>query len=66
MAKYDVRQAFVFTWPDEGQLTEIMTLVDDGNLEVIVETILPLSAARQAQESSEQGHGRGKTVLSVI
>jgi NADPH:quinone reductase-like Zn-dependent oxidoreductase len=31
----------------------------------VVETVLPLSQAKRAQELSEAGHVRGKIVLSV-
>jgi len=34
-------------------------------VKVNVETILPLSEARKAQELSQSGHARGKIVLTV-
>lgn len=40
-------------------------LVDSGKLKAIVETIVPLSEARRAQELSQTGHARGKIVLKV-
>jgi hypothetical protein len=64
--KHGVRQAFVFTEPNAGQLSELATLVDGEKLKVIVETILPLSDATRAQELSERGHTRGKIVLRVV
>ena len=65
-AAHGVRQAFVFTKPNAGQLAEIAALVDGGKLKAIVETILPLSDATRGQELSERGHMRGKIVLRVI
>lgn len=65
-AKRGVRQAFVFTEPDAGQLAEIAALVEGEKLKVIVETILPLSDATRGQELSERGHTRGKIVLRVV
>lgn len=65
-AKHGVRQAFVFTEPNAGQLSELATLVDGEKLKVIAETILPLSDATRAQELSERGHTRGKIVLRVV
>ena len=65
-AAHGVRQAFVFTKPNAGQLAEIAALVDGGKLKAIVETILPLSDATRGQELSERGHTRGKIVLRVI
>jgi NADPH:quinone reductase-like Zn-dependent oxidoreductase len=65
MAKaHGVRQAYVFIEPNE--LTEIAKLVDSGKLRSVVETILPLSAARRGQEISQSGHARGKIVLRVV
>jgi NADPH:quinone reductase-like Zn-dependent oxidoreductase len=63
---HDVRQAYVFVQPNREQLTEIAKLVDEGKIRPVVETVLPLSQARQAQEFSQAGHTRGKIVLQVI
>ncbi len=65
-ARHRVRQAFVFTEPNAGQLAEIAALVDAEKLKAIVETILPLSDATRGQELSERGHVRGKVVLRVV
>ena len=65
-ATHGVRQAFVFTQPNAGQLAEIAALADSGKLKAIVETIMPLSDATRGQELSERGHTRGKIVLRVI
>jgi NADPH:quinone reductase-like Zn-dependent oxidoreductase len=67
MAKaHGVRQAYVFIEPNAFELTEIAKLVDSGKLRSVVETILPLSAARRGQEISKSGHARGKIVLRVV
>jgi NADPH:quinone reductase-like Zn-dependent oxidoreductase len=47
-------------------LTEIAKLIDSGKVKVFVETVLPLSEARRAQEMSQTGHTRGKIVLRVV
>jgi NADPH:quinone reductase-like Zn-dependent oxidoreductase len=65
-AAHAVRQAFVFTQPNAGQLAEIAALADAERLKAIVETILPLSDATRGQELSEGGHTRGKIVLRVV
>jgi NADPH:quinone reductase-like Zn-dependent oxidoreductase len=65
-AEHGVRQAFVFTQPNAGQLAEVAKLADAEKLKAIVETILPLSDATRGQELSERGHGRGKIVLRVV
>jgi NADPH:quinone reductase-like Zn-dependent oxidoreductase len=41
-------------------------LVDAGKVRALVETVLPLTEARHAQELNETGHTRGKIVLRVI
>ena len=65
-ASHGVRQAFVFTEPNAGQLAEISKLADAEKLKAIVETILPLSDATRGMELSERGHTRGKIVLRVV
>ena len=64
-AKHGVRQAYVFVQPNATELAEIARLVDAGRVKPFVETVLPLSEARKAQELSETGHTRGKIVLKV-
>jgi NADPH:quinone reductase-like Zn-dependent oxidoreductase len=65
-ASRGVRQAFVFTEPNAGQLAEISKLADAEKLKAIVETVLPLSDATRGQQLSERGHTRGKIVLRVV
>ena len=65
-AAHGVRQAFVFVLPNAAQLTRIAELVDSGTVKIIVETVMPLSEARRAQELSQAGHTRGKIVLQVV
>jgi NADPH:quinone reductase-like Zn-dependent oxidoreductase len=64
-ATYGVRAGYVFVQPNAGQLGEIGRLVDFGEIKPFVETVLPLSEARQAQERNRMGHTRGKIVLQV-
>jgi NADPH:quinone reductase-like Zn-dependent oxidoreductase len=40
--------------------------VVSGRVQVIVETVLPLDQARQAQELSQSGHAGGKIVLRLV
>ncbi len=62
---HGVRQAHVFMQPRLERLQEIARVVDDGKLKCFVDTVLPLSEARRAQELSQTGHARGKIVLKV-
>ena len=63
---YGVRATFILSDAKRGdQLARIADLVVSGKVKVNVETVLPLSAARRAQELSQSGHTRGKIVLEV-
>jgi NADPH:quinone reductase-like Zn-dependent oxidoreductase len=59
------RGAVVWVKPDVSQLTEIAQLIDAGQIQPIVETVLPLSEARRAHEQMQQRHRLGKIVLRV-
>jgi NADPH:quinone reductase-like Zn-dependent oxidoreductase len=63
--QHGARTGYVFVRPNAGQLAQIARLVDSGQLKAVVETVLPLSEARQAQEFVKAGHTRGKLVLKV-
>jgi len=60
-----VRAVKMHTQAKGDQLTLIGDLIASGDLKVVVDKVLPLSEARHAQELSQLGHSRGKTVLSV-
>jgi NADPH:quinone reductase-like Zn-dependent oxidoreductase len=64
-AKHAVRATHIFMQPNSAELTQIAGLVDDGKVRAFIQTILPLSEARKAQELSETGQTRGKIVLKV-
>jgi NADPH:quinone reductase-like Zn-dependent oxidoreductase len=61
-----VYRAFIRAQSNAAQLAEIAELVDSGEMSPIVETVLPLSEARHAQELSQAGHIRGKIVLKIF
>jgi len=63
--KYSVHAGYLFVQPNSPQLAEIAKLVDVGKVRAFIETVLPLSEARKAQELSQTGHVRGKIVLKV-
>jgi NADPH:quinone reductase-like Zn-dependent oxidoreductase len=62
---YEIRGAMTSVQPNGAQLTEIATLIDAGLIKTHVDTVLPLSEARKAQELSQTGRTRGKIVLSA-
>ena len=64
-SRHEVRATHIFVQPNSVELTGIATLVDARKLKPFIQTILPLSEARKAQELSQVGHTRGKIVLKV-
>jgi NADPH:quinone reductase-like Zn-dependent oxidoreductase len=46
-------------------LQQISELIESKQLKPIVGAVFPLSQARQAQELSQTGHGRGRILLSI-
>jgi NADPH:quinone reductase-like Zn-dependent oxidoreductase len=63
--EWGVRQAFFVVRPNAAELAQISDLIDSDDVKPVVETVLPLSDARKAQELSQAGHTRGKIVLKV-
>lgn len=64
-AEYGVSVKMAKVLPDPAVLAELVGLVAAGRLMPIVEHILPFSDFALAQQLSEQGHARGKTVLQI-
>ncbi|MEU4424375.1 NADP-dependent oxidoreductase [Actinoplanes sp. NPDC024001] len=56
---------YVFVRPNGAQLESLGALADAGRLRVEVAREFPLAEAAQAQRLLEQGHVRGKVVLTV-
>jgi len=48
-----------------SNLARITELLDAGKLTAFAGTVFPLAQARQAQELSQTGHGRGRIILKV-
>ncbi len=63
---HDVRPAWFVVQPNREQLVQIGALIDEGKVRPIIDTVLPLSQARQAYEQGAKGHTRGKIVLRVM
>jgi NADPH:quinone reductase-like Zn-dependent oxidoreductase len=52
--------------PNRGQLVELATLADSGDLRPTIDAVFPLAEARDAFERSLQRDHRGKIVLRVV
>ena len=63
---HDVRFAWFVVEPNREQLVQIGALIDAGRIRSAIDTVLPLSQARQAYEQGAKGHTRGKIVLRVV
>ena len=56
---------YCFVRPDSDQLAELVGLVERGDLRVEVQQVLPLEQAAEAHRVLQDGHVRGKLVLTV-
>jgi NADPH:quinone reductase-like Zn-dependent oxidoreductase len=63
---HDVRFAWFVVEPNRDELIQIGALIDAGQLRPIIDTVFPLTEARQAYEQAAKGHTRGKIVLQVM
>jgi NADPH:quinone reductase-like Zn-dependent oxidoreductase len=63
---HDARFAWFVVVPNREHLIQIGTLIDAGHIRPIVETVLPLTQARQAYEQGAKGHARGRMVLRIV
>ncbi len=63
---HGVRAIFFIVQPDRTQLIQIGNLIDTGRIRPAIETVYPLSEARQAFERALSGHTRGKIILQVV
>jgi len=52
--------------PRGGDLEKINALIEAGKIRPVIEKVFPLDQIAEAHRASEQGHVRGKLVLSVI
>ena len=65
-AAHGARGVILSTQTKTAELEMLAQLIDSGKLKTFVETVLPLSEAREAQEQIRGGHTRGKVVLRVV
>ena len=56
---------YCFVRPDSAQLAELVAMVERGALRVEVQQVLPLEQAAEAHRILQEGHVRGKLVLTV-
>jgi NADPH2:quinone reductase len=56
---------FFSAQPDGGRLSALASMFDAGQLRMNLQEVVPLEEAARAHETVEEGHTRGKVVLSV-
>lgn len=61
----DLGGHYVFVTPDADDLEELAGLFDDGSLTVEVAATFPLEETQQAWDLSQDGHTRGKIVITI-
>ena len=61
-----MRALFFVVQPNRAELIQIGDLIDAGQVQPVIETVFPLSEARQAFERALSGHTRGKIILRVV
>jgi len=64
-AKYSVNGFSILVEPNRNELVEIAKLIDAGEVKPVVDTVFPLSRAREAYERGLRGHNRGKFALDA-
>lgn len=63
--EYGVETHQILMGRDGNVLKEIATLIEEEKILPVVETVLPLSEAKEGHSLSETGHTRGKIVLKI-
>jgi NADPH:quinone reductase-like Zn-dependent oxidoreductase len=66
LAAAGVTGGFFMVQPSSVELISIASLIDDGVVRVLIDSVFPLSDARAAHEKSETGRAKGKIVLEVV
>lgn len=61
-----VRYRFLFMRPDGTELAELASLIDEGNLKVILDCTFPFSEIGKAFAYLENGHAKGKVVVRMV
>jgi NADPH:quinone reductase-like Zn-dependent oxidoreductase len=63
---HGVHAMFFVVRPNRAELIQIGHLINTGLIRPVIETVFPLSEARQAFERGLGGHSRGKIFLGVV
>src|SRR5262249_26616470 len=64
-ARHVVRAVIMWAQMVRADLDEIGQAMVEGKVKPVIQSVLPLSQAREAHEQSQTGHARGKIVVTV-
>jgi len=56
---------YLFMKPSSTDLTDLAKWIDDGKIKVVVDSTFPLSQIKQAFDRLEEGHAKGKIVITI-
>ncbi|MCH9684278.1 MAG: NADP-dependent oxidoreductase, partial [Deltaproteobacteria bacterium] len=66
LAAVGARGGAFMVQPNREQLDRIAGLIDEGKVQVLIDSVFPLSEARAAHDKSQTGRAKGKIVLEVV
>lgn len=64
--EHEITTHYFIVEPNREQLTELTLLADDGHLHPTIDTVFPLTEARQAFERSADRAHHGKIILRIL
>lgn len=63
--RQDTEYSFLFVRPDGAQLSEIATLIEDGQLKPVIDKVFPFKESPEGLSYLEKGHAKGKVVVQL-
>ena len=63
--KYDVAFEWFFMTPDGAMLTELATLISEGAIKTVIDSVYPMEQASEAFDHLAEGRTKGKIVITI-
>ena len=64
-ARHGVDYRFLLMHPDGAELAELAGLIEDGTIDPVVDRTFPFSETKEAMAYLEDGHAKGKVVVTI-